>query len=219
MKSPLSFFLWIGLCLAHSAAAAKTDDEMFFKSAAEVNGGELLFLKDAPAKPVHHHQNHMVITEASLVDGWVKLSQCHSNIDAVPSSQITYGNGRTRDLRVTRFEHIGKAWVEGNTVQMRDIAREATICIEAETRALASDDQGGFMLKNGPYMRGFLDGFYPMRVTMTVRLQAAGLSFRDIEPAPQPGFTVNATEREVGFDALFEGRLNTRIRFFRSQLH
>jgi hypothetical protein len=219
MKSLLSYCLWIGLCLAHTAAAAMTEDEMFFKGAAEVNEGELLFLTDAPAAPVHHHQNHIVVTEASLVDGWVRLSQCHSHIDAVPSSQITYGDGRIRDLRVTRFDHIGKAWVEGNTVQMRDIAHEATICIEAETRALEPDGQGGFMLKNGPYMRGFLDGYYPMHVTMTVRLQVAGLRFLDIEPAPQPGFKVNAVEGEVGFDTLFEGRLNTRIRFFRDQLH
>lgn len=218
MKRLLTACLWLALYLARPAVAAMTEEEMFFKGAAEVNEGVLHFLTDAPTAPVHHHQNRVVITGASLADGWVRLAQCHSHIDAVPRSQITYGAGRIRDLRVTRVEHIGKAWVEGHTVQMQDIAPGATICIEAESRALEPDGQGGFVLKNGPYMRAFLDGYYPMRVTMTVRLEASGLRFRAIEPVPQPGFTVSTGEREIGFDTLFEGRLNTLIRFGREAL-
>jgi hypothetical protein len=211
--------LLAGLLLlsAQSAAAAMTEAEMFFKGAAEVNEGNLRFLAEAPATPVHHHQNRIVITGASLVDGWVGLAQCHSHIDAVPSARITYGAGRIRDLRVTRADRIGKAWVEANTVQMQDIAPDATICIEAQTRALEPDGQGGFQLKNGPYIRRFLDGYYPMRVTMAVHFQAPGLRFRDIEPMPQPGFAVSTSDGEIGFDTVFEGRLSTLIRFVREQ--
>lgn len=201
------------LGMAQLAAAAMTEEEMFFKGAAEVNEGGLRFLTAAPAAPVHHHQNHVVITAASLADGWVRLAQCHRHLDAVPRTQITYGAGRIRAIRVTRADHIGKAWVEGHTVQMEAIAPDATICIEAESRALERDGGGGYVLKNGPYMRRFLDGYYPMRVTMTVRLEAPGLRFRAIEPAPQPGFAVSVDEAGIGFDALFEGRLNTLIRF------
>lgn len=194
------------------AAAAMTEEEMFFKGAGQVNEGGLRFLTAAPAAPVHHHQNHIVISAASLADGWVRLAQCHRHLDAVPRSQITYGAGRIRAIRITQADRIGRAWVEGHAVEMADIAPGATLCIEAESRALARDG-AGYVLKNGPYMRRFLDGYYPMRVTLTVRLEAPGLRFRAIEPAPQPGFAVQVDEAGVGFEALFEGRLDTLIRF------
>lgn len=202
-----------GALHAFPASAAMSEEEMFFKGVADVNEGELHFLAQAPEAPVHHHQNRIVVTAKSLVDGWVRLAQCHSHLDAVPSLQITYGADRIRDIRVTRAENIGRAWVEGPTVQLENIARGATVCIEAESRALVQDGQGGFHLKNGPYMRRFLDGYYPMRVSMEVRFQASGLAFQDIEPATQPGFAVHVGEGEVGIDTLFEGRLNTLIRF------
>lgn len=199
--------------LAFPAISAMSEEEMFFKGVAGVNEGNLHFLEQAPNAPVHHHRNRIVLSESSLVDGWATLEQCHSHIDAVPSSQIAYNADRIRNLRITRAENIGRAWVEAHTVQMENISANATLCIEAQTQALSPDGQGGFQLKNGPYMRGFLDGYYPMRVSMTVSLQAPGLVFRDIEPAPQPGFKVSTSDREVLFEALFEGRLNTLMRF------
>jgi hypothetical protein len=202
-----------GLSWTQTAAAAMTEEEMFFKGVTDVNEGELNFLTQAPATPVHHHQNRITLSESSLVDGWVHLVQCHSHIDAVPSLQITYGEGRVRALRVTRAGGIGRAWVEGASVQMENITADASICIEAETRALEKDGQSRFILKNGPYMRGFLDGYYPMRVTMAVKIQAPQLRFLDISPAPQPGFLVSSSQGEIGFDTLFEGRLTTLVRF------
>lgn len=101
---------------------------------------------------MHHHQNRIVIAPSTLTDGWARLEQCHSHIDAVPSSQIAYNAEPTRAIRVTRIEHIGRAWVEGNTVQMSDIGRDATLCVQAETRALEEDGQGGYPLRNGPYI-------------------------------------------------------------------
>lgn len=202
-----------GLSWNQTAAAAMTEEEMFFKGVTDVNEGELRFLTQAPATPVHHHQNRITLTESSLVDGWVHLVQCHRHIDAVPSLQITYGEGRVRALRVTRAEGMDKAWVHGHTVQMENIAADASICIEAETHALEQDGQNRFVLKNGPYMRGFLDGYYPMHVTMKVHIEAPGLRFLDTSPLPQPGFQVSSSQREVGFDTLFEGRLTTLVRF------
>lgn len=188
---------------------------MFFKGVADINEGDLRFLEQAPATPVHHHQNRIVLTESSLTSGWARLEQCHSHIDAVPSSQIAYNAERIRDIRITRTENIGKAWVAENTVQMQDIARGATICIAAETRALQQLGEGSYVLHNGPYMRRFLDGYYPMRVSMVVRMQAPGLRYQAIQPAPQPGFQVRSDDQEVAYDAVFEGRLQTLIHFIR----
>lgn len=186
---------------------------MFFKGVADVNEGELHFLETAPSAPAHHHRNRLTIDDDSLRSGWVKLDQCHENIDAVPSSQIVYREDRIRDLRLTRIENIGRVWVEGHTVQMENIAPAAVLCVEAETLALHADGEGGYSLQNGPYMRRFLDGYYPMRVSMTVRLHTPRIRFLDIAPPAQAGFTVQHDAHEVGYDTWFEGRLITVIRF------
>lgn len=202
------------LCLLpHLAAAAPSEEELFFKSVSEVSDGDLRFLERAPERPVHHHENRLTIHDASLVDGWIRLEQCHSHLDPVASMQIVYGEGRIRALEILNHHGIGKTWVLGHTVQLEDVAPGAGLCIRAETRALARDEQGNYQLANGPYMRRFLDGFYPMRVSVDVNLDTDRLGFLDITPAPQPGFLIQQDARHIRFDALFEGMLRTLIRF------
>ena len=53
----------------------------------QVNEGELVFLLQPPAKQVHHHQNHLVIDANSLHNGWVRLTQCHDNLDRVAQAE------------------------------------------------------------------------------------------------------------------------------------
>lgn len=195
------------------AWASPSDDELFFKSVADVNDGDLHFLTQEPAKPVHHHQNRLVIGDDSLVSGWVKLEQCHQHLDPVPSMQIVYGQDRVRGLTIVSSENIGKAWVHEHTVQLEQVARNATICISAETHALHDDGDGVYSLSNGPFMRRFLDGYYPMRVSLDVSLETGKLHFMDITPAPQPGFDFNQDGATLGYQALFEGKLRTVLRF------
>ena len=193
--------------------AAPSEEELFFKNTSEVNEGELHFLDKAPDRPVHHLRNHVTLTPDSLASGWVKLEQCHEHLDPVPSSQIVYSRDRIRGLRILRTENIEHAWVEAHSVQMQNIHPGAQICIAAESRALLHDDLEGYVLRNGPFMRRFLDGYYPMRVTMTVSLGGSGLRFDSMTPAEQPGFAVRVGRDEVGYDAWFEGRLSSAIRF------
>ena len=120
------------------------------------------------------------------------------------------------DLVIVSSENIGRAWVHENSVQIDQVARNASICITAETRALQIEDDNRFSLTNGPYMRRFLDGYYPMRVSMRVLLQAPGLRFDGISPAAQTGFKITSTDQEVAYEALFEGELRTTIRFSRT---
>jgi hypothetical protein len=193
--------------------AAPSEEELFFKSISEVNDGDLRFLTRAPDRAVHHHQNHITLTRDSLDSGWVMLEQCHQNLDAVPSSQIVYSQDRIRKLRITRAENIERAWVHENSAQMENIRPAAQLCIEAETRALISEGGNAYVLRNGPYMRRFLDGYYPMRVTMTVSLGNSGLRFDSLTPAAQAGFNIHVSQHEVGYDTWFEGKLVTAIRF------
>jgi hypothetical protein len=203
-----------GPCCAQS----QTDEsEALFDapSAANVNEGQLVFLSRLPDKPVHHHQNQVRIDAGSLRDGWVLLSQCHVDMDAVPRSQVVFSRDRTRDLRVTAASGIGTAWIEDNTVQLKDTARGAYLCVEARSRALTQQADGSYVLRNGPYLRRFLDGYYPMHVTMRVSLEAP-LALVETRPAAQTGFRVTSRPEEVFLDARFEGRLVTELRFRRT---
>lgn len=209
----------VAVCCALPAhvATADDEDELLFKSAAEVNEGELRFLTVPPARPIHRHENRITITDSSLEDGWVRLDQCHENLDPMPDVQIAYREGRVRNLRVTRSENIGRSWAEANTVQLRDVQRNAVLCIEAETRALWHAGNNHYLLANGPYMRRFLDGYYPLRVSVRVRLDTRQLRFVEAQPEAQPGFRFWHNDSEVGYDTVFEGILNTVMRFDRIQ--
>ncbi len=213
----LLLFLSAFPALQAAAEPAVDEDELLFKSAAEVNEGELRFLAEPPARPIHRHVNHITITDSSLDDGWVRLHQCHENLDPMPEVQVAYREGRVRNLRVTRAENIGQSWAETHTVQLRDVQRNAVLCIEAETRALWSAGDNRYVLANGPYMRRFLDGFYPMWVFMQVRLDTPKLRFVEAQPKTQPGFQFWQRDNEVGYDTVFEGILYTVMRFDRIQ--
>jgi len=202
---------WLAALLWPLALAA--DDELFFKGAEHVNEGELTFLTALPAKPVHHFQNHLHLDDASLDSGWVRLEQCHDHLDAVPRAQIVYGADRIRDLKVTHSENIARAWAESASIQMEGVTAGARLCLSGMTLALTRLDDGHYVLRNGPYMRRFLDGFYPMKVSMTVNLDTPRLTLEQVTPPAQSGFVVWQNGQQLGFVAQFEGILRTELRF------
>jgi len=73
-------------------------------------------------------------------------------------------------------------------------------------------DDGSYALENGPFMRRYLDGYFPMRVTVAVNWGDLGLALARSEPESQPGFLVTESEHGVIIDATFEGRLTTVLR-------
>jgi hypothetical protein len=182
-------------------------------SAAYVNEGELNFLSKPPAKRVHHHHNVLTISDQTVVDGWADLRQCHSNLDIVPATQIVFRADRIRDLRILSFSGIDEAWVEGGTVQLQQVRHNAKICVTLKSKVLYLQPDGNLHITNGPFMRKFLDGYYPMHVSMEVIIKTNKLRFVDITPIKQSGFKVSIAPHLVTFDAWFEGRLNTLLRF------
>jgi len=176
-----------------------------------VNEGELAFLAVPPVKAVHHMHNIVILDGNSRDSGWVRLEQCHRNIDKVPRAQIVFHKERIRNLQIRNAENMGKAWVEGASVQLTDIGEDSSLCLEADSRALSANGDGSFRIENGPFMRRFLDGYYPMRVSEQILLADSGLRFSAIKPARQPGFEVEADAETIRFDAWFEGRLRTEV--------
>ena len=181
----------------------------------QVNDGQLDFLARPPRENVHHHHNRITLSASSLVDGWAGLYQCHENLDEVSSAEIVFNHDRVRKLQVISHTNIGKATVEGASVQLANIERQARLCLQAESRVVHVTDADSVRIRNGPYMRRFLDGYYPMHVSIEVRLPSAGWLYAGGTPPMQPGFRVKQSGATVEIDAWFEGELRTDLRFER----
>jgi hypothetical protein len=180
---------------------------------AAVNEGDLHFLDKPPDSAFHHHLNEIEIIPGSLADGWVTLRQCHENIDPVPAAQVLYRADGIRDLEIASTLNIGKAWVQGHTVQLEDVKAQARLCVTGESQAFQALGNGVYRLRNGPFMRRFLDGFYPLRVKMNIAYPADILVPAGNAPEEQTGFAVERREGSISVDALFEGRLQTCFLF------
>jgi len=204
------FALLSALSATH-AVSADSDWDEDITDTSTVNGGELVFLAVPPAKRAHHHVNHLTITADSLDSGWVRLDQCHYDIDPVPDAQIVYTADRIRALRLVSTQGIGKAWIEGHSVQLQNIDHGASVCIAGETRALVQE-AAGYALRNGPFMRCFLVGYYPMRVSLIVD-HPPGLALEALSPESQPGVKTVQHPGHVELDIWFEGILRTQLIF------
>jgi hypothetical protein len=223
MKAVLTL-CWLLLPSLLTANGAMTPEQLqqWFEDdseqrALDVSEGELAFLPSRPTRadgrPLPHSFNRLTIAADSLDSGWVWLQQCHRGLDAVAEAQVVYRYKQMRGLRVASHSNIGRAWVEGASVQLQDVGREAKLCIEAEVRVFYRNPDGSFSLVNGPYHRKFLDGYYPYHVTLEVHYPADRLAFRTTRPSAQPGLVVMAAPGTLTLDAWFEGKLNTEIHF------
>jgi hypothetical protein len=177
----------------------------------EVNEGELRLLQMQDNTTEHHHRSRLRVTQKSLDTGWVDMYQCHTNLDATPALQIVFKKGRVRNLQIVSHSKIARTWVENNTVQLEDVSPDSKICLDLETRALSVKGEK-IVLNNGPFMRRFLDGFYPMRVSMQVEYPADEIRFLAIKPEGINS-RVDNTSGLLEIDVRFEGRLNTAISF------
>lgn len=184
------------------------------QQALEINEGELQLLDKPPGGVAHHHQNRLMLTEQSLQDGWVTMYQCHSDLDEVSSLQIVYEQERIRDIMVLSVSNIGSAWVEGHTVQLTDIESNSKVCISADKKAL-SHQNGRYHLKLGPFMRQFLDGFYPMHVQVEVCYPPflELVSSRPIEAVSR----VREKRLSAEIDVWVVGKLDIELVFMRRQ--
>ena len=143
----------------------------------------------------------------------MKMEQCHANLDQVSAAQILFNKERIKELKIIKQQNINKAWVEGASVQLEDIQTDAVLCLQAWTRALFINDDGSYSLRNGPFMRRFLDGYFPMRVSMDIAYENTGLKPITVSPSEQQGFNIWREKDRIGFDAVFEGKLKTEFGF------
>lgn len=157
-------------------------------------------------------RNQIEITPQTLETGWADLIQCHANLDAVAQLQIVYNEAHTRNLAILSQDKVDLTWVEGASVQMQGLNKGAEICIYAETYALQTMD-GGYFIERGPFMRRFLDGYFPMHVELTLSWPGLKLQPQKILPLPQPGLVISQTHDALNINYWFQGQLKPRIEF------
>jgi hypothetical protein len=216
------------LALAWPAVAAPVlpDDEDVFSPQAlewlnddgdatppQAGADELMFLPEPPAGRTLHSQNQLTIDADSLADGWVHVVQCYDGLDAVPATEIVYRYRELRDLHIDSQRNIGQATVRGQSVQLSDVRDDATLCVGLQARIFYTQPDGGFLLRSGPFHRRFLDGYFPLHVTLEVRFPAASLKYAGTRPESQPGFSVTRRPGSVAIDSWFAGMLNIEIAF------
>jgi len=178
-----------------------------------VSEGELRFLPKPPDKRVPTMVNEITILIASVKTGWVNIHQCYEDLDPITAVEVVYRYRDMRNLKINSTRNIKKAWVEGQSVQLEEVSHEASLCVSLQARNFYKDGEKRFVLRNGPYERKFLDGYYPLHVQLSVQYPVDKLHFMGSKPEPALGFTVRQTDTSVFVDTWFEGKLMTELLF------
>lgn len=187
--------------------------------ATTVNEGEIEFFATEAAQPEHQQTMRVTLTGQSITSGWVAVEQCHEALDRVDRLEIVFHPERTRDLQVLEYHNIGKAWREGPRVIVRHVRPHSRICLRSESRVLrplqSHDSTALFEIVNGPFMRRFLDGYYPLTLALEVVYPQEILQLRDARPLAQPGWEIQRYSGRVSLHGRFAGKLSTRLQFER----
>jgi hypothetical protein len=186
-----------------------SDDEL---PTSKVNDGQLIFLKSNAKKNIFHSVINIFIGQNSLDNGWTRLTQCYSNLDPIHRTAVVYRKNLIKNLKVLSSRNIKFANVSGNKVLLKDVTKDATLCIGANARNFYQNEDKSFSLVNGPYHRKFLDGYYPYHLKLNIHY-IPKLKFNYGTPKQQPGFQVNQDSNSLSIDTLFKGRLKTEFRF------
>lgn len=216
----MKYLALIAVLCSPPALASDPDAESWFDQAEaeearlrQINKGTLDFHASPPDTRTHRLHNRLDILPASLASGYVALRQCHEQLDPVRRAEISYRHKSMKGLRLESWQGMGRAWVEGDSVQMVEVEEGATLCIRAEVAILRPREGGGYTLRSGPFHRRFLDGYFPMQVTLDIHYPEALLRLDQLEPVPQPGFTLVEESGHLRLQALFSGRLTLELGF------
>jgi len=190
------------------------EDDNLFEKIELVNEGELHFLSQSPEKKPHSHHNQITITARSLTDGWVELNQCHENLDPTAAIDIRFNKDRIRKLTILAEENIEHVRINGHIIELLNVQPQAKLCLKAESQALQRIGPGKLKLRNGPFMRRFLDGFYPMKVSLKIQWPSQLIELAAYTPEPGNSGKVVSRQNSISWEAVFEGKLYTEFTFW-----
>ena len=173
--------------------------------------GELRFLATHPEPGGYRYESRVRILAESFTTGIVELSTCHHQLDPIRKIVIAFNPNRLQDLSITSASGIGGLVVKGHHVEMTEVSRGASICIELRSKALDRISQSTFRLQAGPLMRRYLDGYLPMQASLTFEWPEQMATLEQTHPRPQPGVVFNAGSNRATLDMIFAGRLLANI--------
>ena len=182
--------------------------------AQRLSSAEVRFIDTFDAQSQYHMTNEIVLNAESLNSGWATLTQCHYNLDPVGQLQIVYRPGSSRDIRLLNHQNIETIWTEDSSVQMQNLQKGAQLCVEMQTLALRQNHQA-WWLERGPFMRKFLDGYYPLQVSLRIEWPNELLTLQQFEPEAQRGVTIQKAPGLVQAEYRFEGELRPLFIFTR----
>lgn len=127
--------------------------------------------------------------------------------------EVVYRYQQMRNLKIQTTQHIGKAWIEGQSIQLTDVKKGAELCAQLEARIFMQREKGKYFLLNGPFERRFFDSYFPMQVSLSVTYPQNQLRYKSIQPARQKGFKVTTSKNKIDINTWFKGKLVMRIQF------
>lgn len=182
----------------------------------QVGAGEVMFLDSPPAGRILYSENRISLSGESVVSGWASIEQCYTGMDAVAKTEIVYRYRNMRKLRIRSLHDIRAASLTENSVRLNEVGVDASLCVQLEARILHETSDEQLILRNGPFQRKFLDGYFPMHVSLEVSFPAHALQVVDTMPRPQSGVSVTEKDGRIVIDSWFAGSLMVEIVFART---
>ena len=183
------------------------NDKLDFPEEVTVQGKQLQFISKPKKQNVPLTEKTYRISDNSITTGWVVIEQCYYNLDPVPRLEVVYNYQHMRSLQVTQQRHVGKLWIEDQSVQMEDLTRGASVCTSAEVNILRHTNKDVYLLLAGPFKRKFLDGYYPMHVKLNIHFPDKQLFLHEMYPTAAPGFLVTHKNGLIQIDTHFTGEI------------
>jgi hypothetical protein len=179
--------------------------------------GELRFLAVRPDPGAYWYESQVQIREDSLHSGVVQLSTCHRALDPNQKIVIAFNPERVRDIAVVSTEGVGRTEVKGHLVELTEVKRGGSVCIDLSSRALDRMDKNTWRLHAGPLMRRYLDGYLPMQARLSFRWPDGLLQLKTTRPGEQPGVRIDASAAGADLDLVFAGRMRATVDLTRGQ--
>jgi hypothetical protein len=179
--------------------------------------GELRFLAMRPDPGAYWYESRVQISEASLQTGVVQISTCHRALDPNQKIVVAFNPERVRTITVVSTEGVGRSEVQGHLVELTDVKRGGSVCIDLSSRALDRVDDRNWRLHAGPLMRRYLDGYLPMQARLAFHWPEGLLRLKTTQPGEQPGVRITASPAGAELDLVFAGRMRATLDLQHSQ--
>jgi len=199
MKRWLHSGWWLTLMVATSVQALEFDDLAW--------EGQLKFLPVRPDPGAYWFESKAVLSTESFNNGLVTISTCHHVLDPNRKIVITFNPERVQSVQISHAVGMEEAFVSDFTVELLNVQRGATACINIQSKALEKTESGTWKLHAGPLMRRYFDGYLPMQAKLNIEWPEGLLKLVSTSPAPQPGVKLLQSNNSALLDMTFAGAL------------